>query len=191
MTRPSTAEAEPRLRRVREHIEELRRAGREEDAEAVGFVRDLAESVLAAGRPTPPRELLTTGKAALALGLSDQTVRNWVAAGRLPGVRRGVRTMIPREAVQEEIERSRERPSEGRVPSPEMSAERLAWRRQLPAALPRDVVARLNDLHDKMEDGRGLSADEQEEISRLEREMADSAAHHLQGIIRRGRADTR
>jgi excisionase family DNA binding protein len=183
VTTPSPADAEPRLRRVREHIEELRRAGREEDAEAVGFVRDLAELALARRRSAPSRELLTTGEAALALGISDQTVRNWVAAGRLPGVRRGVRTMIPRQAVREEIERSRVSPGKRLTPTPEEERAQLAWRRELLAALPREVVARLDELHGKLEDGRAMSADEQTEMVRLEREMADTAARHLQRII--------
>src|SRR5688572_23657507 len=102
LTIPSLAEAEARLRRVRAHIEELRRVGWVEDAEAVGFVRDLAEQALAARRPNEQRALLTTGQAAVALGISDQTVRNWVAAGRLPAVKRGVRIMIPRATVREE-----------------------------------------------------------------------------------------
>src|SRR5947207_15287871 len=112
LTIRSVAESEARLRRVRAHIEELRRDGRDEDAEAVGFVRDLAEQALAARRPNQQRELLTTGEAAVALGISDQTVRNWVAAGRLPAVKRGVRTMIRRATVRKELERSRVEPSE-------------------------------------------------------------------------------
>lgn len=56
--------------------------------------------------PAPLKPLLTTGQAARALGLSVQTVRNWVASGRLPGVMRGVRVMVPREAVLAEIRRS-------------------------------------------------------------------------------------
>jgi excisionase family DNA binding protein len=188
VTTPSLIEAEPRLRRVREHIEELRRAGQDEDAEALAFVRDLAERVLAGRRSTRARDLLTTGQAGLALGLSDQTVRNWVAAGRLPAVKRGVRTMIPREAVLEEIERSRVRPRQ-EADAPDREAASVAWRRELLNALPLELVERLDALHEKLEDGRELSGDEVVEIARLEREMADAAARHLRGIIRRGRAD--
>ena len=99
VTNPSFADAEARLRRVRELVDELRRAGRHEDAEALRFVLDLAEQSLAERRSARPGELLTTGQAALALGISNQTIRNWVAAGRLPAVKRGIRTMIPRDAV--------------------------------------------------------------------------------------------
>lgn len=55
----------------------------------------------------PLKALLTTGEAARALSISVQTVRNWVASGRLAGVARGVRTMLPRAVVSAEIERSR------------------------------------------------------------------------------------
>lgn len=182
---PSLVDAEEQLHRVREHVAELRRMGRVEDADAVSFVRDLAEQALAGHRSAPTRDLLTTGATGLALGISDQTVRNWVAAGRLPAVKRGVRTMIPREAVVDEIERSRVQPSKQPAPTPKEEAAQLAWRRELLAALPREIVARLDELHDKLEDERELSAEEQAEMARLERQMADAAAHHLEGIIRR------
>lgn len=187
MTARSLAAAEPRLRRVVEHIEELRRAGRDEDAEAVGFVRDLAEFVLRELRPTRPRDLLTTGDGAMALGLSNQTVRNWVAAGRLPGVKRGVRTMIPRQAVEQEIERSRiGRDSSTRLSSVDEAS--LAWRRKLLAALPGDIATSLGALHDRVEDRRELTADEAAEMTRLEQAMADAAARHLRRGTRRRRA---
>ena len=46
-------------------------------------------------------DLITTGDAALELGVSDQTVRNWVDSGRLPARRlhRLGRRMIPRSAL--------------------------------------------------------------------------------------------
>jgi excisionase family DNA binding protein len=225
ITAPPLLDIEPaaaavRLRRVQAHIDELQRTGRTADAEAVAFVRDLAEQVLAAARPrrTPgQRELLTTGDAGLALGISDQTVRNWVAAGRLPAVKRGVRTMIPREAILAEIERSRVRPDQSRqadgssarahderlgssgVPDGASAAQvasealpaSLTWRQALLAALPRETVERLDALHERLEDGQSLTADEQAEMIRLERQMADAAARHLHGVIRRGRGGAR
>ena len=180
--------AEARLRRVRDHVAELRQAGRPEDAEAIDFVRELAERVLAERDVSPSRGLLTTGQAALALGLSDQTVRNWVAAGRLPGVKRGTRTMIPREAVIAEIERSRVQPAEQNGSQYETAAQ-VAWRKELLETLPRRVMDRLTELHDRFEDGQALSATERAELVSLEREMADAAAHHLQKMIGRQRAE--
>lgn len=185
MAQPSAlAEAEARFRRVQLHIEDLRRAGQIDEAEDVQFVRDLAEQALTAVSSKPPRTHLTTGQAAIALGVSDQTIRNWVAHGRLPAERRGVRTMIPREAVEAEIQRSIVPP----LPplSPEEEAARIAWRRQLLAALPTEITAPLHALHDKFEEGEALSDAERAEMIRLEREMQRAAANVLKGVIRRG-----
>ena len=175
----TSAVAEKQLRRVRAHIEELRRDGRMADAEALQFIGDLAERALTEVTPASTRRLLTTGQAALALGVSDQTVRNWVAAGRLPAVRRGARTMIEPEAVRQEIERSRI-PPRASTPGP----TEIAWRKALLDALPCELTARLEALHDKMEDGEQLSAGEQREMVQLEREMADAAARHLATLVR-------
>lgn len=184
----SQTEADARLTRVQDHIEELRRSGRDRDAEAVQFVHALAEHALARQRATPERELLTTGQAALALGLSDQTIRNWVAAGRLPSVRRGARTMIPRQVVEEEIERSRLPASE--VVALEDSEAKVAFRKQLLAGIPRDISIRLGELHDRMEDGQELSSRETSEMISLERTMAQAAAGTLKGTIRQQSSST-
>lgn len=181
----SRSAADPHLRRVGEHIEELRRAGRGEDADAVGFVRDIAEVVLRELRPNRRRELLTTGDAAIALGLSNQTVRNWVTAGRLPAVKRGVRTMIPRQAVEQEIERSRVGPRQP-ASAPDLDDARRAWRRELLTALPPDIARRLTSLHDDVEGGTELTVAQTAEMARLEQAMADAAARHLRREIRRG-----
>ncbi|MHB8574894.1 MAG: helix-turn-helix domain-containing protein [Dehalococcoidia bacterium] len=183
----SLSEVEPRLRRVGQYVEELHRLGRHEDADAVAFVRELAERVLTERSTSKTHDLVTTGQAGLALGVSDQTIRNWVAAGQLPAVKRGVRTMIPRQAIHEEIARDRVQPGQAVSPS-DREAGSLAWRQELLAALPRHVVERLDVLHEKLEDGQALTADERAEIVGLEHEMAGVAARYLRRVIRRGRA---
>jgi excisionase family DNA binding protein len=177
------------LRRVQDYIEELEGAGRNEDAHAVKLIRDLAEQAIAANpRPDRARELLTTGQAAMALGISDQTVRNWVAAGRLAAVKRGVRTMIPRQSVLEEIERSRVIPDA--IPALTLTQQSAAVteRKEAVAALPVDVAARLEALHDKLENAEPLTAVEQSEMERLEREMANASASLLEKRIQQQRA---
>ena len=74
-------------------IRDLEQAGRTEAASTVQLARELAQEALAvrALAPVAP-PLLTTRQAGQALGVSIQTIRNWVAAGRLEAVRRGVRT---------------------------------------------------------------------------------------------------
>jgi len=138
----------------------------------------------------PIQYAVTTGQAALALGISDQTVRNWVAAGRLPAVKRGVRTMIPRQAILDEIERSRVRPEALPTRTPEQDAAVVAERKAALAALPGDVVTRLEALHDKLEDGEPLSETEKSEMVRLEQELATASARRLQNLIRHLRPDS-
>jgi len=111
------------------------------------------------------------------LGVSIQTVRNWVAAGRLPAEKRGVRTMIARQAVLDEIERSRARP----VPAVGDDARTLERRQQLLAGLPADLVRSLDALHGKMERGESLSQEEQDRMAALESEMIAAAARLLAG----------
>ena len=77
------------LDRGRELARELRREGREADAQVVDALLKAAE--LTEGK-TP---FLTTGQVARRLGVSRQTVVNWVSQGLLPGFRLGGRTMIP------------------------------------------------------------------------------------------------
>ena len=178
------------LRRVQECIVELAGAGREEDAQAVKLVKEIAEQAVAERRSGPTRELLTTGQAALALGISDQTVRNWVTAGRLAAVKRGVRTMIPRQEVLDEIERSRVQTAAQPVLPPAREAAVIAERKAALSALPDDIGARLEALHDKLEDGESLSAAERSEMVRLERKMAAASAKLLQDRIRRQQSGT-
>jgi excisionase family DNA binding protein len=45
------------------------------------------------------KELLTVSQAAEALSASSQSIRNWIRAGRLAGVRVGNRFLIPRPEV--------------------------------------------------------------------------------------------
>jgi excisionase family DNA binding protein len=49
---------------------------------------------------TDTKDLLTVSEAAEALNASSQTIRNWIRAERLEGVRIGHRFLIPRESVE-------------------------------------------------------------------------------------------
>ena len=56
-------------------------------------------------------KLLSVREAALALGLSEKTVRAWLAAGRLAYVKLGRRTLVPENSILDAIARGFHRPS--------------------------------------------------------------------------------
>jgi excisionase family DNA binding protein len=183
----SVADTRERLRRLEPLIGQLEDAGQLDDAAAMRLARDLAEHALEQRPRAETPVLLTTRQAGRALGVSIQTIRNWVTAGRLPAEKRGVRTMIPRQALLEEIERSRVHPVDGER-SPEEQAAIVARRQQLLAALPPEIVGPLDALHEKMERGEPLTPDEQSRIVALEHDMADAAAGILTDEIKRLRS---
>ena len=184
----SGVDTRARLRRLEPLISRLEQAGQLDDAAAVRLARDLAEQALDQPPRAEPPALLTTRQAGRVLGVSIQTIRNWVAAGRLPAEKRGVRTMIPRQAVLDEIERSRARPAPAQR-SPEEQAAIAAESQRLLAALPPEIVGPLDALHAKMERGEPLTPDEQARMVALERDMAEAAARILTDEIRRLKSD--
>jgi len=183
----SVADTRERLRRLEPLIGQLEDAGQLDDAAAVRLARDLAERALENSPRAEPQALLTTRQAGRALGVSIQTIRNWVAAGRLPAEKRGVRTMIPRRALLEEIERSRVHPTDGER-SPGEQAAIVARRQHLLAGLPPEIVRPLDALHEKMERGEPLTPDEQGRMVALEHDMAEAAARILTDEIQRLRS---
>lgn len=71
----------------------LRQEGRNEDAEVVdALVKSLEQQV-------ERSEFATTGEVAKRLGVSRQTVVNWIKRGFLPGVKLGGRLVVPATAL--------------------------------------------------------------------------------------------
>jgi excisionase family DNA binding protein len=81
---------------------ELRQHGQDDRAEAI-------EALVEATRDEsiPALDFLTTTRAGELLGVSGQTIKNWVRDGHLAGYRVGGRIVIPREAVEEYVRRAR------------------------------------------------------------------------------------
>jgi excisionase family DNA binding protein len=73
---------------------DLRREGREADAEVLQTLLSLAERDVAPGR------YLTTGQVAARLGVSRQTVVNWIKRGVIPGARLGGRLVVPNRVLE-------------------------------------------------------------------------------------------
>lgn len=67
----------------------LQREGRNADAETVATLLQVVSSAKQEG------QLLTTGQVASRLGVSRQTIINWVKREIIPGIRLGGRVMIP------------------------------------------------------------------------------------------------
>lgn len=168
------------LEAVQDLVADLHARGQDDQARALEKVLQLAASVLA-GRPTPPgrREYLTTGQAAAALGVSRQTVKDWVQADRLRGVALGGRTLIHHDEVHRQLERLLgERPT----PPPagaDVRAATRAWHEAAVAAVPADKVARLEALHAQMEAGKVLSRQERAEMAALERVVSRAGTDAL------------
>jgi excisionase family DNA binding protein len=80
--------------------EKLRRAGDTEGAQAVDAV------VKAAASTVPSLEYYTTTEAGNLLGVTGQTIKNWVTQGRLRGYRLGSRIVVPKSVVEEYVQRA-------------------------------------------------------------------------------------
>ena len=81
---------------------ELRERGEKERARAIDA---LVEAVRQ--EAIPSLDLLTSGEAGNLLGVTGQTVKNWVRHGRLPGFRIGERIMVPKKAVADYVQRAK------------------------------------------------------------------------------------
>jgi excisionase family DNA binding protein len=93
---------EQTLTRARAAARDLAAAGKAEQARAI---EELISEV--AGAEPPRLDLLTAPRAGELLGVSGQTIKNWVCAGQLPAYRIGGRVMISRAAAEEYVRRAR------------------------------------------------------------------------------------
>ena len=81
--------------------EDLRRRGEEESAQVIEvLVRE------AQGNAAAPLDLLTSTQAGELLGVTGQTIKNWVREGNLDGYRIGGRIMVPRQVVEDYVSRA-------------------------------------------------------------------------------------
>ena len=83
------------LAKGRELVESLQREGRSDDASVI-------DTLVRAVDPTRP--YFTTGQVARRLGVSRQTIVNWIKQGYLPGERVGARMLVPASAFEQYAE---------------------------------------------------------------------------------------
>jgi excisionase family DNA binding protein len=87
--------------RAERMAEDLRRRGEEEPAHVIEtLVRE------AQGNASAPLDLLTSTQAGELLGVTGQTIKNWVREGNLDGYRIGGRILVPRRVVEEYVARA-------------------------------------------------------------------------------------
>lgn len=89
----STLDAEL-LARGQALAEDLRREGRGQDADILASILEVAE------RKDDTVRFLTTGQVAARLGVSRQTVVNWIKRDVIPGVQLGGRLVVPRTVME-------------------------------------------------------------------------------------------
>lgn len=77
------------LSRSKALAQSLRQEGRVEDAQLVDELVQVVE------RHTQPTQYATTGQVAQRLGVSRQTVVNWIRRGLMPGIQLGGRLVVP------------------------------------------------------------------------------------------------
>jgi len=168
------------LRLAQETVHDLRAQGQEECAQALEAVLAAALSAHAGRSAKSAAPYLTTGQAARALGVSLQAIKNWVAAGRLEGVRLGGRVLVPREALLQYLDDLRKGQPEAQQQSPTDRRAAAARRAFVLSGLPADQLARLEALHTTMEAGQRLSRTERAELVALERALTEAAGQRLE-----------
>lgn len=90
------------LQIARQTAEELRQRGEHSRAEAIEALVDAAHE-----DDLPALDLLTTTDAGKAVGVSGQTIKNWVRQGQLHAFRVGGRIMVPKDVMEEYVRRAR------------------------------------------------------------------------------------
>ncbi len=173
------------IRLVEETARALHAQGEAERARAIEAVLAAAKSTLETGNGPGLPEYLTTRGVARALSLRQPVVRKWVAAGELPTVDRGGQKVVRREALLAFLDGLRRRAPGVRPAGPDETEVERRQREWVLAGLPEAQRARLEELHDKTEDGRRLTRAERAEMTALQHQLAAAAANRLEEWIRR------
>jgi excisionase family DNA binding protein len=128
---------------------------------------------------------MTTGEAAGLIGVSLQTIKNWVRQGRLVGTRVGGRTLVTRASVQAFFD------SLGSAPEPAESDEDLtaaeAADRELMGTLPEGLTERVETLLERTRTGQKLSASERQELRRLAHAGTAAATRRTRDLLPQSR----
>jgi excisionase family DNA binding protein len=163
---------------IREVVSRLHAEHAEREA---GAIERLMQQALAPDSTPALAGYMTTGEAAGLIGVSLQTVKNWVQRGRLVGSRVGGRTLVTRRSVQAFFD------SLGTAPGPteeEDDAERVdAADHELMTSLPSGLAVRVEALLDRQRAGLEVSASEHRELHQLAHAGTAAATRHTRTLI--------
>jgi hypothetical protein len=171
------------LQLARDVANDLRVSGSERKASAVEHLIDVGERALDRQLSVVPPDLLPIGQAARAIGLTIPKIKEWAAQGKFETVRLGDRTLVVRSSLLAYLDSLRP-PGPTRSQTIKETAEQANQREFIQAGFPSAMIQRMHDLVEAMEE-RTLSADEEAELDRLERESARVSAHRLKLWITR------
>jgi excisionase family DNA binding protein len=163
---------------IRKVVSRLRAEHAEQEAAAV---ERLMRQAL--GQPDSSTALagyMTTGEAAGLIGVSLQTVKNWVRKGRLVGSRVGGRTLVTRTSVRDFFDSLGSAPQQAH--SDDVDAAEGADR-ELMASLPQDLSSRLETLLERERSGLKLSRSEQQELRQLARAGTAAATRRARNLV--------
>jgi excisionase family DNA binding protein len=153
----------------------------EHDERAAVAVERLMQQALVS--PDPRAALagyMTTGEAARLIGVSAQTIKNWVDQGRLAGSRVGGRMLVERRSVQLFFDSLGTGPE---VPQDEDIDRAEVEDRELTESLPAGLADRVEALLDRQRIGHELSASERSELRRLAQEGTTAATQRMRARI--------
>lgn len=168
---------------IRALVRRLRAERAEREAAAVE--RLLQHVVGASSRTAGLAGYMTTGQAAGLIGVSLQTIKNWVRQGRLVGTRVGGRTLVTRTSVQAFFD-SLGSTTDAAAGDDVVAAE--AADRELMGSLPGGLVQRVEDLLEQSRAGHTLSSAERRELQRLARAGTTAATRRTRALVSRRRA---
>jgi len=156
-----------------------------EDRAAAAIERLMHQAVVSPDPNSALAGYMTTGDAARLIGVSLQTIKNWVDQGRLVGSRVGGRTLVRRPSVQEffdSLGTAREPPEDKDVESAEAADHELM------RSLPPGLADRVESLLERQRAGHELSATERKELRQLAHTATAAGSRRTRDLIRRPRA---
>lgn len=176
------------IRLTEETAHDLRAQGQQDRAAAIEAVLAVATAAAASDITEESTGYWSVRRAARATGQSARLIRKLIASGTLPAVIRGGETLVRPAALWACLNALAAAAQPTEAPHRRDLAAAQRRRSFVEAGLPADKWARLEHLHEQLEDGQRLSRAERAELVTLERELTALAGERLEAWTRRSSA---